>query len=90
MDNQEFDTLLERLHVELEGAQQVDEKGRDLLRQLDADIHTLLGQPAPDQANPALDLVRQLKESINHLEATHPRLTAILSDMVNSLSNAGI
>jgi len=90
MDNQEFDTLLERLHVELEGAQQVDDKGRDLLRQLDADIHTLLGQPAPDQTNPALDLVRQLKESINHLEATHPRLTAILSDMVNSLSNAGI
>ena len=90
MDNQELDKLLERLHQELEGAEQVDEQGRDLLRQLDADIHSLLGRPEAEQANPWLGVVRQLKETISHLEATHPRLTAVLSDMVNSLSNAGI
>ncbi|MEW5940272.1 MAG: DUF4404 family protein [Chloroflexota bacterium] len=90
MDNQELDKLLERLHEELEGAEHVDDKGRDLLRQLDADIHSLLGQPEAEEANPWMAVARQLKDAINHLEATHPRLTAVLSDMVNSLSNAGI
>jgi hypothetical protein len=90
MDNQELDTLLERLHKELEGAEQLDEKGRGLLRQLNDDIHSLLGRPESPEANPLLGVVRQLKEAITHFEATHPRLTAVLSDMVNSLSNAGI
>ena len=89
MDTQELDTLLERLHAELEHADHVDDKGRELLRQLDADIRSLLGQPGSG-ANPLLGLAQSLKESIAYLEATHPKLTAVLSDMVNSLSNAGI
>ena len=89
MDTQELDTLLERLHAELERADRVDDKGRELLRRLDNDIHNLLGQPEPG-SNPLLGLAQSLKESIAYLEATHPRVTAVLSDRVNSLSNAGL
>lgn len=89
MKNQELDKLLERLHAELENADQVDEKGRELLRHLDEDIRALLGAAEPEQ-NPMVEIVRQLQESISYLEAKYPRVTAVLSDMVNSLSNAGI
>ena len=81
--------LLEKLHQELERTEAVDEKGNQLLRHLDADIRSLLkrsgGKPESDE--PVLE---RLQDTIDHFEATHPRLTLVLSEMMTILSNAGI
>jgi uncharacterized protein YaaN involved in tellurite resistance len=91
MDNQELSKLLEQLQSEIAQIERVDAKGRAMLRELDTNIHELLARSDTDaqpQANPAI--LRELEESINHLEATHPTLTTLLSNLLETLSNAGI
>ena len=88
MDNQELTKLLEALHNELQRTDKLDDKGQELLRHLDADIRSILGHEEKDPANESLAL--RLQESVEHFEATHPTLTTLLSEMLTSLSNAGI
>lgn len=87
MNTPEFRALLEQLRRELETADPVDEKGRELLRALDADIHALL-ERSENASLPAT--LSRLDEAIAHFELEHPSLTAALSQMFASLSNAGI
>ena len=88
MDNQEIDTLLEKLNQEIEGIQADDEKGQALLRELSADIRELLERAESKQ--PAPSMMDRLESSIEHFEVTHPDLTAALSSLFSILSNAGI
>ncbi|MEI7845564.1 MAG: DUF4404 family protein [Chloroflexota bacterium] len=90
MDEQGLRNLLEQLHKELENTQSVDQKGRDLLRDLDDDIRQLLSRSGADQPNTEQSLFGRLEESISYLEVTHPTLTNTLSKILESLSNAGI
>ena len=88
MDNPKLRELLEQLHDELEHTKNVDDKGRVLLRDLDADIRQLLdGSTGSLPQSPMLNL---LEESIKHLEITHPNLTMALSELLTALNNAGI
>lgn len=84
MNDQELDTLLQQLKDEIKNTQAVDEKGAELLRGLDTDIHRLLKrsgtQPEPDS----------LQDALRHFEVTHPKLTALIARLLESLSNAGI
>jgi len=81
--------LLERLHNELEQTDSVDEKGREMLRHLDADIHSRLERSRkPIETDEPL--IERLQETIDHFETTHPSLTLTLSEMMTILSNAGI
>jgi hypothetical protein len=78
--------LLEQLHEELARTDSVDEKGREMLRDLSADIQQFLD---PNQENPTT-LLGRLQDAIDHFEVEHPAITAALSHMLNTLSNAGI
>lgn len=83
--------LLERLHKELERTETVDEQGDEMLRHLDADIRRLLKHSGADEKVNADEPLRErLQDTIDHFEATHPRLTTVLSEMMTILSNAGI
>lgn len=77
--------LLEQLRIELGKAGSLDEKGRELLRTLDADIQKILGGPSSPQP-----VQERLQEAIDHFEVDHPAITAALSQILNTLSNAGI
>ena len=88
MTNNNLTTLLEQLHNELDHTEAVDEKGRELLRALNADIEELLERSESGQ--PDDSLFERLQESIDHFEATHPALTTALSHIVTALNNAGI
>jgi hypothetical protein len=90
MDEQGLRTLLEQLHAEIEHTQSVDEKGRDVLRDLGSDIRELLARSEADQTQAEQSLLGRLEESISYLEVTHPTLTNTLSKILESLSNAGI
>jgi len=88
MDKQELPKLLEQLQNELNKIDSVDARGQAMLRELDADIHELLERSGKEPPKPAI--LHNLEESITHLEASHPNLTAVLSRMLETLSNAGI
>jgi len=86
MTDQKLRELLQQLHDELERTKSVDEKGREMLSNLSADIQKFLD---PTQENPET-LLERLQDAIDHFEVEHPAITAALSQMLNALSNAGI
>ncbi len=81
---------LEQLHDEIEHVDQVDEKGRTLLRDVDGHIRELLARSEQAEIQPKAGLTRGLENAIRHFEVTHPALTEALSDLLTALSNAGI
>jgi hypothetical protein len=91
MDELELRELLERLHDEIEETHVVDERGRELLQHLDMDIRDLLDRLDSEERQASdPSLIQSLEESIDHLEVTHPTLTTLLSQVLTTLSNAGI
>jgi len=91
MDNRELSKLLQQLQAEIHNTDRMDDKGRAMLRKLDTEIHELLARSAKeDQPQPGATILHSLEETITHLEATHPTLTALLSNVLETLSNAGI
>jgi hypothetical protein len=90
MDNNELRKLLQQLQDEIKNTGTVDEKGNQLLRDLDEDIHTFLAlsEETPVQMHPSL--IHRLEGTLYHFEATHPGLTTLVSRLLASLSNAGI
>ena len=86
MTDQKLHELLQQLHDELERTESVDEKGREMLSHLNADMQQFLD---PARENPE-SLLARLQSAIDHFEVDHPAITAALSQMLNTLSNAGI
>ena len=88
MTEKRLTELLEQLHQELDQVEAVDEKGRELLQALNADIESLLERTEGRRSNGTL--LKRLQDTINHFEDSHPALTTALAQMLNSLNNAGI
>jgi predicted outer membrane protein len=88
MTGKKITQLLEELREELAGTEAVDEKGRDLLQALDQDIHSLLERSEEGGSDDTL--LERLQETIDHFEVSHPALTSAVSNLLTSLSNAGI
>ena len=90
MDNKELRKLLHQLHDEINDTQAADEKGNALLRDLEKDIRALLerSEEHPVQLHPSL--VQRLESALSHFEVTHPGLTVRISELLDSLSNAGV
>jgi hypothetical protein len=87
MTDQPLRDLLGKLHDELQRIESVDEKGRDLLRDLDADIRALLERSGEAESD---SIMKSLQSAMDHFEITHPKLTMALSEMMTALNNAGI
>ena len=88
--DQELCQLLEKLQSEIEATKTVDEKERELLRDLETDIRALLKRCEAEQIQSHPLTVRRLEEAVEHLAVNHPTLTAMLSNMSTILSNAGV
>jgi hypothetical protein len=88
MENQDLRNLLEQLHGEIEQTESVDEKGRELLRDLATDIGELLARSEGGKTQTSI--LERLEDSISYLEVTHPTLTQTLTRVLETLSNAGI
>ena len=90
MDNKELDDLLHQVHDEIQKTRTIDDKGSELLRDLEGDIRTLLerSQGTPMQVHPSI--VQRLELAVNHFEVSHPDLTTLISSLLDSLSSAGI
>ena len=90
MNHKELCQLLEQVHNEIEETQSVDAKERELLQELEADIHELLDRCDAEQIQTHPLLLRRLEDAIDYLSVNHPTLTAMLSNMSTILSNAGV
>ena len=88
MSDKNLTELLEQLHDELDNTKAVDEKGRQLLRALNADIQELLERSEREQSTDSL--LERLQDTIDHFQDTHPAFTKALSHIMTALNNAGI
>jgi predicted component of type VI protein secretion system len=82
----QFRELLESLHDEMEQAEQIDKEGWAHLEAVKLDIHNLLDDAGISQE----PLAVKLRNAIDYFEVQHPRITEVLSEMLASLSAAGI
>jgi len=89
MDDQELRKLLEKVHNEIEKTPVVDEKGQQLLSDLEADIRDLLDRSKDREVQPHPSTVQSIEKTIDHLEVTHPTLTTLLSELMATLTNSG-
>lgn len=90
MNHQELRQLLEQLHNEIEETQSIDDKERELLRELKTDIRELLERCEAEQVQSHPLIVRRLEDAVDYMAVNHPTLTAMLSSMSTILSNAGV
>ncbi|MFO1355204.1 MAG: DUF4404 family protein [Gammaproteobacteria bacterium] len=85
MDKDRLQALLAELHRELAGAGPLDPESRRLLDQVLQDVRQL----AADQPARAGD-AGQFAQAALRLEASHPRLAALLGQVADSLAKLGI
>ncbi len=90
MNDQELCKLLEKLHSEIEATQSVDEKERELLRDLDGDIRELLERCQAEEVETYPLTTSRWEDAVDYMAVNHPTLTAMLSNILNTLSNAGV
>jgi seryl-tRNA synthetase len=79
---------LEKLRLEVDKVVREDTEAREKLESLIGDLEKKLDTPE-DEAHHD-NLLKGLKDAINQFEAEHPRATAILNDIMVTLSNMGI
>ena len=88
MSARNLDELLKTLRSEIDALDIGDDDARRRLDALVLDIESRSGQPGATGADEKL--TGQLKASILKFEASHPRLAALMNDVVEKLSAMGI
>lgn len=90
MDKQQLHKTLEQLHAELQKVDSVDQDELRVLRQLSADIQVLLEQGGEPQQLGYRNLGERLREAIDDLEASHPKITLLMGQVADVLAKMGI
>ena len=90
MNRQDLDEKLQQLHSELQQIESVDEGERQILQQLMVDIKMLLEDKGEEQGQRYKQVGEGLRESIEKLEARHPRATMVMGQTIDMLANMGI
>lgn len=90
MDDPKLREQLEQLQAEIRQSRSVDEEGKAMLRDLDADIHDLLARSEGEAVDVQPTTVDRLQDSLTYFEVSHPSLTALIAKLLETLSNAGI
>ena len=86
MADEDLRALLEQLHKRLGRAKSVDERSRNLLATVSADIEgALVRSEAADEAHGPV-----LEELAAKFETDHPQLANVLRQIVDTLGKAGI
>jgi septation ring formation regulator EzrA len=89
MDKQQIREQLEQLHVELQQGGSVDSQEREVLQSLASDIREIL-ERAEDDTQTYGGLGERLKEAVAQLEASHPRTTLLMRQVIDQLAYLGI
>lgn len=89
MKNDEFRSQLEKLHNELHQSHALDLQQRELLQTLAAEIKALLKRDEI-QRHHYTSLSERLNDAMAELEASHPQITLLMRQMIDSLAYLGI
>jgi hypothetical protein len=89
MPREQLRQLVNKLHQELAGTEQVDAESRRLLNQLTGDIEELVGESETGAEHHATALERA-EEAALGFEAEHPQLAGVLREIMSALSRLGI
>ncbi len=89
LDREKLRSDLEKLHNELRQIESVDERERAMLCTLDSDIEKLLSGET-DELPVDRETRERLSEGLAFIEASHPRITLLLRQMVDSLAYLGV
>lgn len=86
----ELKRLLENVHAALEETRELDDETRELVRELDEDIHRLVesGEPADQDAyEGAVDKAKELQA---RFQAEHPVAERFFREIIDVLAKVGI
>lgn len=86
MSDQQLHADLERLRAEVNALSEDNPDSREKLNLLISDIEKQLDESSENDEG----LIDKLKDAIHQFETEHPRATAILNDIMVTLSNMGI
>jgi hypothetical protein len=89
MDHEQLRSDLKKLHTELQATTSLDESEQKMLRLLESDIAELLAREG-DDLKPDDDSRQRLSEALAQVEASHPRITLLARQMVDSLAYLGV
>jgi hypothetical protein len=89
MEDRELDDLLGKLSEEIGRTESVSDAEEQSLRRLDSDIQRLLKR-SHKQPRAEPEMLEEWESSVGELEAEHPTLTKLISQVLNALSNVGI
>ena len=90
MNENDLHDLLEKLHIQIESAQSIDQENLEQLRHLESDIRALLDRSKGETLGSEPKIARRLEEAVNLFEVTHPTLATVITDVMVVLGNAGI
>ncbi len=79
---------LEALRSEIKNLRGTDEASKQRLEDLAKRVEKQLAETG--EKNEHHNLIQELEEEIMRFEVAHPRLTAIINDLMVTLSNMGI
>jgi hypothetical protein len=86
MSSQHLRELLAELQTELARTNAVDDRSRDLLRDVDADIRAALDRTGEHPES----LGDRLRETVERFEGTHPQLSEAVGRVLDALVKMGI
>ena len=90
MENDKLRQLLHQIDEEIKTTHVVDEKGSEMLRNLERDINTLLERSGENPISVHPSITHRFEDALSYFEVTHPTLTIAISKFLESLSNAGV
>jgi hypothetical protein len=90
MDRRELHRRLEQLDGELGQIAAADERERAILAQARTDLRALLSQADDVDSEHYARLSERLRERVAELEASYPRATLVLGQIVDTLANLGL
>ena len=90
MDKQALRVQLEALHTELQQVHSIDAGEREMLQSLARDVQEVLTREADRTEQHYSSLGGRLKEAVAKVEASHPRATLLMRQVIDQLSYMGI
>lgn len=89
MDKQKLRGQLQELHAELQQVESLDVTERKMLQNLARDVHEIL-QREDNRTQHYSTLGEQLREVVAQVEASHPRVTMLMRQVIDQLAYLGI
>ena len=88
MTNKDLHQQLEELRAEIDRVARNDTAAKDRMNELLGEVEKTIDASSDQEIDD--NLMENLRETISQFETEHPRATALLNDIMVTLSNMGI